>query len=42
MGYFAELFVFNDLIPFSFRANRRRRPGPMKRRANLSRDSEKQ
>jgi hypothetical protein len=25
MGHFAELFVFNDLTPISFRANRKRR-----------------
>jgi hypothetical protein len=42
MDHFAQLFVFNGLTPFSFRINRRRRPGHMKRRAGLATSSEKQ
>jgi hypothetical protein len=42
MGHFAELFVFNALTPFSFRMNRNRHPGHMKRRAGLAASSEKQ
>jgi hypothetical protein len=42
MGHFAGLFVFNDLNPCSFGANRRRRPAPMKRWSGLPLNSEKQ
>jgi hypothetical protein len=41
MGHFAQLFVFNDLTHFSFRLNRKRHPGAMKRRAGAT-SSEKQ
>jgi hypothetical protein len=42
MGHFALLFVFNGLTRFSFRPNRNRHPGPMKRREGLAASSEKQ
>jgi len=42
MDHFAQLFVFNGLSPFSFRMNRKRRPGHMKPRAGLAVSSEKQ
>jgi hypothetical protein len=41
-GNFQQLFVFNGLTPFSFRPNRKRHPGHMKRRAGLAVSSEKQ
>jgi hypothetical protein len=42
MAHFAELFVFNGLTRFSFRMNRKRHPGHMKRRVGLAASSEKQ
>jgi hypothetical protein len=42
IGHLARLFVFNDLTRCSFRMNRKRHPGPMKRRAGLAVNSEKQ
>jgi hypothetical protein len=42
MGHFAQLFVFNGLTPFSFRPDRKRHPGHMKRRAGFAVSSEKQ
>jgi hypothetical protein len=42
MDHFAQLFVFNGLIPFSFRMNRKRHPGSHEMRAGLAVGSEKQ
>jgi hypothetical protein len=44
MDHFAELFVFNGLTPFSFRANREspKSPAPMRRELGLAFYSEKQ